>query len=196
MQTTPFLPAEILRWFMSVGVVVPTIALMLWLPFLDLLSQGRSAELQFYEIAVGHGERFLIVAVALLLCLIWHAPRMLAANIERAPRWWAKGWSHSIFMAVTLVSFIPAAWAIRKADQCRFHSWSAENGEPHSYFEFWPAMCTHDPTLVGVWYCMMVLIGSAAITQIIVLSAAARNQVRATNDPLASRLLQAARRSE
>jgi hypothetical protein len=102
MAHTSRLNTELLNWFFSVSLTTTTAFLVILFPVIESMSRlQKTPDMQIFisRYAGSIGTVLIVLSVNLVLTLLWHTPRMLAANLQRKQHWLDNKLANAIFAA-------------------------------------------------------------------------------------------------
>lgn len=111
------LNTELLNWLFNVCVTTTIAFLVISFPVLQSMSRLQKTPNMniFMTLYAGPiGTLFVVLIMTLVLALLWHAPRMLAANIQRNRHWLDHKLANAIFAASAISAAILAKLAGQK----------------------------------------------------------------------------------
>ena len=137
MANPPRLQTELLDWFFNVVIVMTTAFLVNAFPVLQFMSPRLPTH---YDISFINGLYFaawggttIVVAVTLFLALLWHIPKILAADIERKQHWLDAKSANVVFVVGAIAAAVLIALAVQQRLDCEESVYWYDPSAPHKF---------------------------------------------------------------
>ena len=177
----PTIERSVLDWLIGIYCAFATTALLSTYPIFVISLQSSISEenSHFVQIIFEVGNTAVTLVVTSFLCLIWHVPKMLSANVERKVRWWNSEKLNLVFIAALVLAstcLSRASWM--KLDCLAKLNAYVDDGSPKAQFAGWsfPCQVGHEFTYTALMIWMALLL--CALAQAIYLAKLSLKQSR------------------